>query len=447
MDTLLHPNADIGENLPSTLNWKCDQSKHISHVVIGDSQPGGSWHSMKGEIQSLSLGSWLELPQYSFQEWTTQNVGDRSCDVSSKRVTLGSVAKYYEDYVIEMGLQENMMNGVRVTKAIKCPSRVVCTIGSPKSCASPSSKLPPRPFKMHPCDLPMHTVDSGLILSERGGSSDPDTLSNYSCSSDSEDDGICCNNAAEKVLHDYKWCLKGTGKQGDVIVRAKNLVLACGIGDSPRQLGVGGEDAPFVCHRFSDFCQKLESIDPCYPVVIVGGGLSAADAVLLCLSKGHKVAHIFHQDAKDSSLIYNKMPQAIYPEYGRLLKLMNNEEQNEFYTAVSQSRVCEFTYGNCCTYKDNKEKTTTIPISLAGVFIGSETNLDFLPTRIGLQLAIDPFHPINAKTNPMDVDPITFESELFPSLYALGPLAGDHFVRFVLGSGLGVCRHLVDKLF
>ncbi len=448
MDTLLLPNADIGESNSSTLHWKFDKSKHISHVVIGNGQPGGSWHGIKGEIQSLSLGSWLELPEYSFEEWAAHSGGNRSHDISSKRVTLSTVAEYYQDYVVKMGLQNNMINDVRVTKAKVCPSPIVCTIGSPKSCVSPQIMSPCPSETASPSCLPMHTVDSGLILRETECSFNKvldlccDSLSDYSGSSDSEDDGVCCG----KKSRDYKWCLKGAGKEGDVIVRAKNLVLACGVGGSPRQLGVDGEDAAFVFRRFSDFCQKLESLDYHLPVVIVGAGLSAADAVLLCLKKRHKVVHIFHQDPHDSSLIYNKMPATLYPEYRHLLQLMKGEQQDELYLPASRSKVTNFTSGNFCTYENHEGKETSLLISLTGVFIGSEASLDFLPRKIRTQLAVDPSLPINAKTNPVDVDPLTFESESCPSLYALGPLVGDHFVRFVLGSGLGVCRHLVDKL-
>ncbi len=446
MDTLLLPNADIGESNDSSLYWKFDKSKHISHVVIGDGQPGGSWQTMKGEIQSLSLGSWLQLPEYSFQEWAAQKGEDKSHDISSKRVTLSTVAEYYQDYVVKMGLQSHMINNVRVTKAKMYPPPVKCTIGSPKS-PTPSLMSPCSVDTLSPSGLPIHTVDSGLILNERDNSCDTklfdNCLSDYSCSSDSEDDGVCC---AVRKDCDYRWCLKGTGQKETVFVRARNLVLACGVGGGPRRLGVDGEHASFVCYRFSDFCQKLDAVDNGCPVVVVGAGLSAADAVLLCLERRLKVVHIFHQDPRDSSLIYTKMPHTVYPEYRHLLKLMKREEQNDLYLPVSRSGVSKFADGNLVTYVNHEGIHTTLSISLAGVLIGSEANLDFLPKKIRTHLAVDPTCPINAKTNPVYVDPLTFESELWPSLYALGPLVGDHFVRFVFGSGLGVCRHLTNSL-
>ncbi len=42
-DTLNHPEADIGLNLPSLLSWKSHPEHAIDHVVLGRGPPGGSW--------------------------------------------------------------------------------------------------------------------------------------------------------------------------------------------------------------------------------------------------------------------------------------------------------------------------------------------------------------------------------------------------------------------
>ena len=389
----------------------------------------------------------------SFQDWTREKDGSTAKDLSSKRVSLGTVAQYYTDFVSKTNLQANMMNGVCVTKVKQCPSPVVCTLGSPKSCTSPasSSPSPASITPLSPCHLSFHTVDSGLNLTDRVCCSDKlfehtheSSSSEYTSSSDSEDDGVSCGDAKKKC-HEYRWCLKGSRGQEDVVVSARNLVLACGVSENPRRLGVDGEDNPLVTHHFSDFTQKVDTVDRSRPAVVVGAGLSAADAVLLCMSKGLRVIHVFQQDPKDPSLMYNKMPPTIYPEYRRVLKLMQGLQGDKLYTAVSQCNVCEFT-NDSCIVANPEGKQTSLPMSLAGVFIGSEARLRFLPKRIRSHLPVDPSQPINAKTNPIDVDPYSFESDSVPSLYALGPLVGDHFVRFVLGGGLGVCRHLLDKL-
>ena len=42
-DTLNHPDADTGQDLPSLLTWKHHADHAIDHVVLGRGHPGGSW--------------------------------------------------------------------------------------------------------------------------------------------------------------------------------------------------------------------------------------------------------------------------------------------------------------------------------------------------------------------------------------------------------------------
>lgn len=43
-DTLLHPNADLGFEFPSVLQWRLEKKHHIPHLVLGKATPGGAWH-------------------------------------------------------------------------------------------------------------------------------------------------------------------------------------------------------------------------------------------------------------------------------------------------------------------------------------------------------------------------------------------------------------------
>ena len=424
---------------------------------------------MKADIETLSLGSWLELPVYTFQEWRADS-GSKVKGESLKRVTLGSVAQYYTDYVSRMGLDGGVVNNMLVTKVrhVEPSPRVRCTIGSPSPCrASPD----PEVFSQTvPCMSPtqdgplfMHTVDSGVHLSEYKSSCTRKTSTEFisresspdvCCWSDSDDIGVYCN---ASTSGEYNWCLKGTrticssdnSEYQGTIVCAKNLVLACGVGEKARKLKVSGEDAPFITYQFSDFCDRLNRIDQTQdwnPILIVGAGLSAADAILHATSKGLNVIHVFRKDPNDPSLVYHKMPKAVYPEYARVLSLMRREELVENYTPMSRSQVCEFKNESVCVVENEVHERTLHLVSLVGVFIGSESELGFLPENVATRLGVNQDLPIHSKTNPVDVDPLTFESESFSSLYALGPLVGDNFVRFVLGSGLGACKHLTEKL-
>ncbi|GLH08916.1 Uncharacterized protein GBIM_14078 [Gryllus bimaculatus] len=84
-------------------------------------------------------------------------------------------------------------------------------------------------------------------------------------------------------------------------------------------------------------------------------------------------------------------------------------------------------------------------VSATAVLVGARPDLRYLKLPSGETnlLAIDPSRPVDPKTNPIDVDPVSYRVLNAPKgLYALGPLAGDTFVRFVLGGAVGVAAHI-----
>ena len=74
--------------------------------------------------------------------------------------------------------------------------------------------------------------------------------------------------------------------------RARSVVIATGYYDTPRRLGVPGEDLPKVVHYFKDPYPYFEQ-----DVVVVGGGNSAADAALTVWREGARVTvvHLFDE--------------------------------------------------------------------------------------------------------------------------------------------------------
>ena len=55
MDTLNHPCADLGLELPSLLEWHRHPECQVDHIVLGKGPPGGSWQ--------VILSSWSDLQQ------------------------------------------------------------------------------------------------------------------------------------------------------------------------------------------------------------------------------------------------------------------------------------------------------------------------------------------------------------------------------------------------
>lgn len=63
----------------------------------------------------------------------------------------------------------------------------------------------------------------------------------------------------------------------------------------------------------------------------------------------------------------------------------------------------------------------------------------------GLGFGDDPSKPIDCKNNPLAVNKFTNELLELPGVYALGPLVGDNFVRFIAGGALSISSALFNE--
>lgn len=272
---------------------------------------------------------------------------------------------------------------------------------------------------------------------------------------------------------------------------AENVVLATGASDSPVRLCVEGENLPFVFHSISDFGsaisqRKLDMNSD--PVLIVGAGLSAADAVLCACHSNIRVLHVFRKSVNDQDLIFKQLPKTLYPEYHKVYNMMCSQTYANVSPASASNRpqavsiassVCakmcpkpQLATGNvdgnagvslfpdytsfpehcvvslqpdmkCLLQGNNSLKA--FKISMVLVLIGTNPNLFFLKGQ-GQYLGQDPTKPVSCKQNPIDVHPYTFECTNEPGLFAMGPLVGDNFVRFLKGGALGITSCLLKRL-
>ena len=90
---------------------------------------------------------------------------------------------------------------------------------------------------------------------------------------------------------------------------ARNVVLATGQADTPNSLDVPGDDLPLVLHKLSELTRLVKSGDlgpASDPVIIVGAGLSAADAIVAAQSHSIPIVHVFRKQARDPSLIFSR---------------------------------------------------------------------------------------------------------------------------------------------
>lgn len=270
---------------------------------------------------------------------------------------------------------------------------------------------------------------------------------------------------------------------------AENIVLATGVSDSPVRLGVEGEDLPFVCHSISDLGLAISrrQLDiKSDPILIVGAGLSAADAVLSASQCNIRVLHVFRKSVDDPDLIFKQLPKALYPEYHKVYNMMCSQTYTNVapsaapnrpqavsiassvcakmcpkpqlatanvagnvtlfpdYTSFPEHCVVSFQSDMKCLLQGNNS-LKAFKISMALVLIGTNPNLFFLKGQ-GQYLGLDPTRPISCKQNPIDIHPYTFECTKEPGLFAMGPLVGDNFVRFLKGGALGIASCLLKRL-
>ncbi|KAM7383483.1 hypothetical protein PAMP_003129 [Pampus punctatissimus] len=419
-DTLLHPNADFGYEFPPILQWRRDKQQHIPHLVLGRATPGGAWHAMEGSMLTISLGIWMELPGVNYRDLTN---GKRR-DVTSDRATPEEISSYYRNYVKLKGLQKNFADNTYVTSIQKL-------------CRG-------------------HEEEGGALWEVRG------------------------YQQVQNNTHSVPFSLF-----------AENVVLATGASDSPVRLSVEGEDLPFVFHSISDLglAVSLRKLDMnSDPVLIVGAGLSAADAVLCACNSNIRVLHVFRKSVDDPDLIFKQLPKTLYPEYHKVYNMMCSQTYTNVAPSSASSRpqaasiassVCakmcpkpQLAAGNMASnagvnlFPDytsfpehcvvslepdmkcllqGKNSLKAFKISMALVLIGTNPNLFFLKGQ-GQYLGQDPTKPISCKQNPIDIHPYTFECTKEPGLFAMGPLVGDNFVRFLKGGALGIASCLLKRL-
>lgn len=111
------------------------------------------------------------------------------------------------------------------------------------------------------------------------------------------------------------------------------------------------------------------------------------------------------------------------------------------YPEHSLTDIDDKTHTIILTSKDGMK--TKLNVSFAAVLIGSRPDFSFLPNDLNIGVKRD--QPIDCKTNPIDVDRLTYRVNGCENLFAVGPLAGDHFVRFIPGGALAVVSELYKQ--
>lgn len=411
-DSLQHPDADVGSSFPSCLEWRNDsRSLSIDHVVLGQGDIGGSWDKLAEaeEILTVSFADWMQLPGLPIDS-TMKIPSEVKTGSSGKRISLANVSKYFKEYVNRQGLEKYFKN---------------------------------------------HTVVTSVKM-------------------------ISPNDQNDDITKSTIWKVSGWQEgKGPFEYITPRVVLATGNSDVPNRLKVKGEELPFVLDSFMDL-EKIVSdtrnSNLHDPVVIVGSGLTAADAIIACKQYNIPVRHVFRRHPEDPALIFNQLPENLYPEYHAVHARMKGNRRascqpdasvssktspcwdyNAFpMHAVSEVRKNkEVVINNLLCADQNGQngsstKTmsrTTIKASYVLSLIGRRADLSFIQSKkVRDSLPTFPGEPISPRTNPLRIMPWSHECVSVPGMYAMGPLVGDNFVRFVQGAALAVCYDIVRKV-
>lgn len=299
-----------------------------------------------------------------------------------KRATVGTIAEYYRYYVYSQGLSQYFINNAVVTSVIP--------------------------------------INNFSLWNVKG----------YIESRDSESMDIC--------QHNFNYC-------------SPNVVLATGNSDQPNKLNIEGEELSFVLYSLSALEEliKKEVLSPkSGSLLIVGAGLSAADAVIAARFHGIPTIHVFRRSVCDPELIFNKLPQNIYPEYHKVHQMMKDSNNGHYdsYKAIPSSKVTAIKSDGTIIITSCKDETvvSSVKVSHVIVLIGMHPDLSFLPYQ-DLKIGVDPNKPVDCKKNPVDITLFNHETVRYPGIFAVGPLVGDNFVRFVQGGCFAVASHVIKS--
>uniref|UniRef100_A0A914I8K3 Uncharacterized protein n=1 Tax=Globodera rostochiensis TaxID=31243 RepID=A0A914I8K3_GLORO len=411
----------------SCLCWRRHESAASSHIVLGDQHIGGSWMAYDDDMVTVSAAEWMDLPGYSL---AADFMGDPS--LAKARPRAGLYKAYLMAYVAVMGLQHNFRPFTKVTQIEK-----YC----------------------HP------------------------------------------------LTGEHFWQVRGvetaqkTGEQRPFVLRCRHVVLACGQ-QQPKLLGVPGELATDgrIVYSLSSLKQLLETDDDATttatrtttmaeaqvsadcPVVVVGDGISAADAVLHCLSNEQPVLHVVRRTERElRNIQLARLSPAVYPEYARVFRLLSGRTREVNYRRLLGTSVRTIGAPSIApTTTTNATITATAVAAVAGSTTGGavlllsttehqqrgrqqdmtmqqqqhhqqqqqqqlrEQSFRALAVCIGRRSDLPLLKEYLSNTDFTYEFNTRYQSVTDPALFAVGAMAGDHFVRYLVGGALCVAQTIIN---
>lgn len=381
----------------SRIDWHSDcATTSIDHLVLGSAaHPGGQWESfdVDGEDDlALSYTEMLSLPGYAFTHYYKDTYGV-ACDIPL-RPKRYDVARYYAEYPRVVGISDSIMSGATVVSVSRSGAH-----------------------------------DFNVQFSHNG------SLHNISC---------------------------------------RNLVLASGIFESPLKHGLSLQTSTestttsqsdlhtsqFVEDESSSdseassalssptSCSSHTSLHDSCPALIIGTGVSAADAV----NRYHSSIHIYKWfDSKGSPCSFRKFPKELYGDYVKVFENMKSaatSSPSSPSTTQSTSQYTGLPNASLLEY-DPKSHTARIQLQSGDIkqfqvskvlrYTGRTSSLSYLDKSVVPDLDTSVITKLSIRSQYRCQLP-----QIASGVYVMGSLTGDSLVRFLLGSCVWVTSKLIS---
>lgn len=123
-----------------------------------------------------------------------------------------------------------------------------------------------------------------------------------------------------------------------------------------------------------------------------------------------------------------RLSSAVYPEYARVFGLMMQRQTHDLYTRESATCVTAIDDNRVHLRRlDDRDVETIVETRAICICVGLKTEL-----------------PMMDQKHEFDAD---YRSIADHSLFAVGSVAGDHFVRYLIGGAFRVAQHLFADVF
>ncbi|KAE9414599.1 hypothetical protein Angca_007694, partial [Angiostrongylus cantonensis] len=223
------------------------------------------------------------------------------------------------------------------------------------------------------------------------------------------------------------WSVSGKRLDGmSFSYTANHVILACGLMKKrPLELPTQNYSLPVVYDVLSMRSQLAQhdcNSDTSVRVVVVGDGITSADAVRVCLEHEVPVLHLMRRTERQiQNSVLSRLSPLHYLEYHSIYRLMIGKDSHPLYVKRHASSIISVDENSVLTISTSKEYQYE-KCSLLVVCIGRVSDFD------GILVGKYTF--------------TGYHSEEDPTLMRVGSFAGDNLVRYIVGGCLDVARSL-----